>query len=182
MTMHFLTRTLLLTLLISGAAAASTWSDIAALDAAKSPAGTRAATASKPALPAARAPHWFRLSDGRRVNLNDWTVVLFMQSSCSYCHRFDPLLAQVSQETGLPVFVYSLDGAGDATFPNVLPATPEVMVEYFQNGTPVATPTTYLTHVTTNTAFPLLQGAVDKATLLARLNDVLTIALNGGLK
>lgn len=28
------------------------------------------------------APRWFRLSNGKTVNLADWKVVLFMQRSC----------------------------------------------------------------------------------------------------
>ena len=32
------------------------------------------------------APRWFRLSNGRQVNLADWKVVLFMQGHCPYCH------------------------------------------------------------------------------------------------
>ena len=34
------------------------------------------------------APRWFRLSNGRQVNLADWKVVLFMQGHCPYCHQF----------------------------------------------------------------------------------------------
>ncbi|EJB6371226.1 type-F conjugative transfer system pilin assembly thiol-disulfide isomerase TrbB, partial [Escherichia coli] len=54
--------------------------------------------AAQPAQPAADtsartekpAPRWFRLSNGRQVNLADWKVVLFMQGHCPYCHQFDP--------------------------------------------------------------------------------------------
>ncbi|MEL9297808.1 type-F conjugative transfer system pilin assembly thiol-disulfide isomerase TrbB, partial [Escherichia coli] len=56
--------------------------------------------AAQPAQPAAGtsartekpAPRWFRLSNGRQVNLADWKVVLFMQGHCPYCHQFDPVL------------------------------------------------------------------------------------------
>ncbi|HBC7791478.1 TPA: type-F conjugative transfer system pilin assembly thiol-disulfide isomerase TrbB, partial [Escherichia coli] len=41
------------------------------------------------------APRWFRLSNGRQVNLADWKVVLFMQGHCPYCHQFDPVLKQL---------------------------------------------------------------------------------------
>lgn len=55
--------------------------------------------AAQPAQPAADtsartekpAPRWFRLSNGRQVNLADWKVVLFMQGHCPYCHQFDPV-------------------------------------------------------------------------------------------
>ena len=32
------------------------------------------------------APRWFRLSNGRQVNLADWKVVLFMQGHCPTAH------------------------------------------------------------------------------------------------
>ena len=58
----------------------STIDEIRALDAAK--AAAKAADA-QPVTSAPKViPH--RLSDGRIVNLADWTVVLFMQSSCEY--------------------------------------------------------------------------------------------------
>ncbi|EHX6122347.1 hypothetical protein K2A63_004472, partial [Salmonella enterica subsp. enterica serovar Infantis] len=48
-------------------------------------------------VPAAR---WFTLSTGQRVDLSQWKVVLFMQGHCPYCHQFDPLLKNVSKQTG----------------------------------------------------------------------------------
>ncbi len=50
------------------------------------------------------APRWFRLSNGRQVNLADWKVVLFMQGHCPYCHQFDPVLKQLAQQYGFSVF------------------------------------------------------------------------------
>ncbi|HHX9835663.1 TPA: conjugal transfer protein TraF, partial [Salmonella enterica subsp. enterica] len=70
-------------------------------------------------------PRWFRLSNGRQVNLADWKVVLFMQGHCPYCRRFDPVLKQLAQQYGLSVFPYTLDGRGDPAFPEALPAPPD---------------------------------------------------------
>ncbi|EFN0530623.1 type-F conjugative transfer system pilin assembly thiol-disulfide isomerase TrbB [Escherichia coli] len=125
-----------------------------------------------------RSPVWYPLSDGRRVNLQDWKLVLFMQSTCQYCRQFAPVLKSLSQQTGLSVFPVSLDGKGDAEFPDVLPATPDVMVEFFQSGVPVATPTTFLTNVNTMETWPLLQGAAGDGEFRSRLNDVLRMALD----
>lgn len=125
-----------------------------------------------------RSPVWYPLSDGRRVNLQDWKLVLFMQSTCQYCRQFAPVLKSLSQQTGLSVFPVSLDGKGDAEFPDVLPATPDVMVEFFQSGVPVATPTTFLTNVNTMESWPLLQGAAGDGEFRSRLNDVLRMALD----
>ncbi|BDY98824.1 hypothetical protein MUTS15_74810 (plasmid) [Escherichia coli] len=103
------------------------------------------------------APRWFRLSNGRQVNLADWKVVLFMQGHCPYCHQFDPVLKQLAQQYGFSVFPYTLDGQGDTAFPEALPVPPDVMQTFFPN-IPVATPTTFLVNVNTLEALPLLQG------------------------
>ncbi len=79
------------------------------------------------------APRWFRLSNGRQVNLADWKVVLFMQGRCPYCHQFDPVLKQLAQQYGFSVFPYTLDGQGDTAFPEALPVPPDVMQTFFPN-------------------------------------------------
>lgn len=124
------------------------------------------------------SPIWYSLSDGRKVDLQEWKVVLFMQSTCQYCRQFAPVLKAFSQQSGLDVFPISLDGKGDADFPDVLPATPDVMVEYFQSGLPVATPTTFLTNVNTMETWPLLQGAAEAGEFRSQLNVVLRMALD----
>lgn len=118
-----------------------------------------------------------RLSDGQSVNTADWNVVLFMASDCSYCKRFDPVLKQVSEKTGVAVFPYSLNGEADATFPNAVPAPPAVVAAFFAQGLPVATPTTFLVNVNTMDTFPLLQGDATEQQLSDRLDTVLTEAL-----
>ena len=52
------------------------------------------------------APRWFRLSNGRQVNLADWKVVLFMQGHCPYCHQFDPVLKQLAQQFPNSLYLY----------------------------------------------------------------------------
>lgn len=168
---------ILMTVLVgtSGQATGSTWDDIAAIEAKKAARYTVPET-----VKTTPVAHWYTLRDGQRVNLANWTLVLFLQSACSYCKQFDPVLAQYSKDTGLSISPFSLDGKGDASFPNVMQATPEVMVEFFGNGLPIATPTTFLVNVNTMSTFPLLQGAVDRQGLASRIDDVLRIALSKG--
>ncbi|EDC5554562.1 conjugal transfer mating pair stabilization protein TraG [Salmonella enterica] len=135
---------ILMVAMLSGCLQAGTLDDIRAIEAAKT--GRSAPAMDALSLPENGAatttdraaqntsPVWYPLSDGRKVNLQDWKVVLFMQSTCQYCRQFAPVLKAFSQQTGLDVFPVSLDGKGDAEFPDVLPATPDVMVEYFQSG------------------------------------------------
>lgn len=179
---------ILMAAMLSGCLQAGTLDDIRALEAAKT--GRSAPAMDALSLPENGAatttdraaqntsPVWYSLNDGQKVNLQDWKVVLFMQSTCQYCRQFAPVLKAFSQQTGLDVFPISLDGKGDAEFPDVLPATPDVMVEYFQSGLPVATPTTFLTNVNTMETWPLLQGATGAGEFRARLDEVLRMALD----
>lgn len=121
-------------------------------------------------VPAAR---WFTLSTGQRVDLSQWKVVLFMQGHCPYCHQFDPLLKNVSKQTGLSVFAYTIDGQGDQAYPDALPAPAEVMQTFFPAPMPIATPTTFLVNVNTLDAWPIMQGASDERGFLNRLDTVL---------
>lgn len=117
-------------------------------------------------------PVWYRLSNGQQVNLAQWKVVLFMQGHCPYCHQFDPVLKSLSERVGFGVMAYTLDGQGDAAYPEALPVPPEVMKTFFPN-LPVATPTTFLVNVNTLEALPLLQGATDEQGFMARVDTVL---------
>ena len=169
-----LTKSLLFTLLLTAAAVqASTRDEIERLwnpqGMAAQPAQPAAGTSARTEKP---APRWFRLSNGRQVNLADWKVVLFMQGHCPYCHKFDPVLKSLAQQVGFGVMAYTIDGQGDAAFPEALPAPPEVMKTFFPN-LPVATPTTFLVNVNTLEALPLLQGATDEQGFMARLDTVL---------
>lgn len=119
----------------------------------------------------------FRLSNGQQVSTLDWNIVLFMASDCSYCKRFDPVLKKVSEDTGVDVFPYSLNGEADAAFPNAVPAPPAVVAAFFAQGLPVATPTTFLVNVNTMDTFPLLQGDATEAQITDRLDTVFIEAL-----
>ena len=129
-----------------------------------------------PALPA----RIMTLSNGTRVNLADWTVVLFMQGHCSFCQKFDPLIKAMSAQHGFPLFVYTFDGQGDVTFPEAIPAPPDVMRTFFP-GLPVASPTTFLVNVHTLATYPIIQGAADEAAFMARLDTVLQDATQKGV-
>ncbi|MCW6015697.1 type-F conjugative transfer system pilin assembly thiol-disulfide isomerase TrbB [Serratia marcescens] len=125
-----------------------------------------------------RQPVWFRLSNGQKANLAEWKVVLFMQGSCPYCHKFDPVLKSLSERVGFGVMAYTIDGHGDEAYPEALPVPADVMRTFFPN-LPVATPTTFLVNVNTLEALPLLQGATDEQGFMARLDTVLQMRQGG---
>jgi len=168
---------LLLGVVMSGTALASTWDDIAALDA------TKSADVVQPAqsVPEQKiSPRWLALSSGQRVDMNNWKVVVFMTSTCVYCHKYNPVVKQMADSSGFGLLSYSLDGKGDQTFPYPLTPTPEVMARFFGTNIPVATPTSFLVNVNTLTTFPLLQG--NQLSLMNRLDEVFQLALQGGLR
>jgi type-F conjugative transfer system pilin assembly thiol-disulfide isomerase TrbB len=167
-----------LALLLAGLAHGSTVDDIAALQKNAGVDRSQSATSASEHRPMP-TPRWFTLSNGARINLNDWKVVLFMQGHCPYCHQFDPLLKSLSERVGFSVFAYTFDGQGDATFPEAIPAPPEVMRTFFP-GLPVASPTTFLVNVNTLATYPMIQGSSDERGFMARLDTVLQEALMTG--
>lgn len=162
-------------------AQASVMDEIAALESHKMEANSQShigTEASEPetVIPAKPPVKPYSLPNGKVVNLNDYTLVLFMQSSCPYCHQFDPQLALLSVQTGLSVFPYTLDGKGDMAFPNAIPAPPEVVQSFFGAGLQVITPTVFLVDVNTLRIYPLLQGLTDMQDVMNRVNSNLMLA------
>ncbi|EAO6613319.1 type-F conjugative transfer system pilin assembly thiol-disulfide isomerase TrbB [Salmonella enterica] len=122
-----------------------------------------------------KAPVMWRLPDGSQVNLRDYKIVLFMQGRCPYCHQFDPVLRALSEQMGLDVFAYTLDGQGDAAFPDAIPAPQAVIRDMFSTMKPV-TPSAFLVEVNTLRTLPLLYGMVDAQALSQRVNDALMLS------
>ncbi|HHQ2585723.1 TPA: type-F conjugative transfer system pilin assembly thiol-disulfide isomerase TrbB [Providencia rettgeri] len=162
-------------------AQASVMDEIASLESHKMEANSQShigTEASEPetVIPAKPPVKPYSLPNGKVVNLNDYTLVLFMQSSCPYCHQFDPQLALLSAQTGLSVFPYTLDGKGDMAFPNAIPAPPEVVQSFFGAGLQVITPSVFLVDVNTLRTYPLLQGLTDMQDVMNRVNSNLMLA------
>lgn len=173
-------------LLLPALAQASVADEIAALEQAKGQQGVQlpafglpgtAPTRTAPAKP----PNLMTLTDGRRVNLNDYAVVVFMQRGCQYSAKFDPKLKAWADEAGVKVYPYTLDGYGDTAFPVALiprkagpnePIAGEILT-FFGNGLPIATPTTFMVNVNTNMAYPLFQGDTDMGIMSQRLAQMI---------
>jgi len=167
-------------------AQASVADEIAALEKGKGLQGARLPDFGLPGTGPVRAAaskplRMMTLTDGRQVNLNDYAVVVFMQRSCKYSAKFDPLLKSWADEEGIKVYPYSLDGYGDTAFPVALiprkagpnePIAGEILT-FFGNGLPIATPTTFMVNVNTNMAYPLFQGETDMGTMSQRLAQMI---------
>ena len=153
-------------------ASASTLDEIRALEAKKEvPVQQEPQTAVAP-RPHSSARHYSR-PDNHQVNVDDYRIVLFMQGGCHYCQQFDPQLAQLSSRTGFKVFPYTLDGRGDASFPDAIPAPRAVLDQFFGPGNNGVTPTTFLVNVNTLQSWPLAQGITDMNTLMQRVMQAL---------
>ncbi|MBP2199056.1 type-F conjugative transfer system pilin assembly thiol-disulfide isomerase TrbB [Pantoea cypripedii] len=167
---HLLT---LLLLLVPSVAEAGTLDDIARLEKKKEE--------MPPSPPAEPAPVWFRLADGRPVNISHWQIVHFLRSDCVHCHRFNPVLKSVAQQTGLNVFVFSFDGMGDAIFPKVVPVSESVVKDFFAE-LPRATPTDFLINTRTLVTIPLSQGDISEEALKQRLMETFALAVELGVQ
>ncbi|WGC22759.1 type-F conjugative transfer system pilin assembly thiol-disulfide isomerase TrbB (plasmid) [Enterobacter ludwigii] len=155
--------------------------ELLALEAAKvtSPPDAAAITTSPPAVPAPGS--LMLLPDGRRANMKDYAVVLFMQAHCQYSAKFDPLLKGWADEHTIRVYPYTLDGGGDVSYPTPMiprktnPNSPiaDEIVTFFGNGLPIATPTAFMVNVNTLKAYPLTQGVMDIPALESRLASLI---------
>lgn len=172
-------------------ATASTIDDIARLEQAKTDADASASTRAQNGAPTASAQDtaapptpaksvWYQLSDGRRVNVGHWQIVHFVRSDCPYCHRFNPTLKSVSEQTGIGIFVYSFDGKGDAVFPNVMPVNDRILKDFFAE-LPQATPTDFVINTQSLVTIPLSQGEMSEEALKQRLDESFALAVRLGV-
>ncbi|MEQ5075610.1 type-F conjugative transfer system pilin assembly thiol-disulfide isomerase TrbB [Providencia alcalifaciens] len=58
----------------------------------------------EPVVPIKPEARPYQLPNGKVVDLNDYTLVLFMQSQCPYCHQFDLQFALLLAQMGFKVF------------------------------------------------------------------------------
>lgn len=155
--------------------------ELMALEATKTTSTADAATitTSTPAVPAPGS--LMLLPDGRRANMKEYAVVLFMQAHCQYSAKFDPLLKGWADEHAIRVYPYTLDGGGDVSYPTPMiprktdlksPIADEI-VTFFGNGLPIATPTAFMVNVNTLKAYPLTQGVMDIPALESRMASLI---------
>lgn len=167
-------------------ASASTIDDIARLEQAKRGADAPAESSPQKETPAPSqqtAPLkqvWYHLSDGRRVDVGHWQIVHFVRSDCPYCHRFNPTLKSVSEQTGIGIFVYSFDGKGDAVFPKVMPVNDGILKDFFAE-LPQATPTDFIINTQSLVTIPLSQGEMSEEALKQRLDESFALAVRLGV-
>lgn len=171
----------LLCTMLSFFSCASTLDEIAAIDNNKN--GAEALSDHKEKQQVVKTenqPTWFKLTNGKTIDIQRWQIVHFLSSQCPYCHQFNPVLKKVSDIIGINVFVYSFDGAGDAVFPSVLPTTTDILNNFFAE-LPKVTPTDFIVNKDTLVTIPLSQGAISEEALVQRLSESFTLADHMGV-
>ncbi|ELE9734955.1 type-F conjugative transfer system pilin assembly thiol-disulfide isomerase TrbB [Enterobacter kobei] len=155
--------------------------ELMALEATKTASSADAAAINASTIPVPTPASLMALPDGRRANMKDYAVVLFMQAHCQYSAKFDPLLKGWADEHDIRVYPYTLDGGGDVSYPTPMiprktdlksPIADEI-VTFFGNGLPIATPTAFMVNVNTLKAYPLTQGVMDIPALESRMASLI---------
>ncbi|EMW0841400.1 TPA: F-type conjugal transfer protein TrbB [Enterobacter hormaechei] len=155
--------------------------ELMALEATKTASSADAAAITASTIPVPAQASLMALPDGRRANMKDYAVVLFMQAHCQYSAKFDPLLKGWADEHDIRVYPYTLDGGGDVSYPTPMiprktdlksPIADEI-VTFFGNGLPIATPTAFMVNVNTLKAYPLTQGVMDIPALESRMASLI---------
>ncbi|EOY8407259.1 F-type conjugal transfer protein TrbB [Enterobacter asburiae] len=155
--------------------------ELMALEATKTASSADAPAINASTIPVPAPASLMALPDGRRANMKDYAVVLFMQAHCQYSAKFDPLLKGWADEHDIRVYPYTLDGGGDVSYPTPMiprktdlksPIADEI-VTFFGNGLPIATPTAFMVNVNTLKAYPLTQGVMDIPALESRMASLI---------
>lgn len=103
----------------------------------------------------------YLLPNGKSVDLNEWNIVIFIQSTCKYCKEFDPIIKEFANEKNIKTTVFSFDGLSDGNFDLVLPVSNEIVANFFRD-LPVATPTVFLVNIDNLITLPVSQGSMTK--------------------
>ncbi|CAG17953.1 type-F conjugative transfer system pilin assembly thiol-disulfide isomerase TrbB [Photobacterium profundum] len=91
---------------------------------------------------------------------DDYALVFFFRSDCSYCHLFAPTLKQFEQQTGLTTYAFSLDNKGMTGFEVPIPVTKEIAETFFDNPRSITVPATFLINVNSRKFARMAQGQV----------------------
>ena len=75
---------------------------------------------------------------------SSYEFILFYRSTCPHCQRFDPILKQFSDITGIRVVAFTTDGVALPAFPNSVPVSRQVIAQYFGQGAQIFVPTLFL--------------------------------------
>ena len=96
---------------------------------------------------------------------NNYALVIFFRSDCPYCHQFAPKFKQLSQDTGLFTYAFSLDNKGIKGYEVPIPITPEIGQAFFADPHNITVPATFLINVNTRKTVRISVGDISKQSL-----------------
>ena len=97
---------------------------------------------------------------------NQYALVFFFSSDCSYCHQFAPTMQQFQQQTQLPLYEFSFDGKPIPGYHTPIPVTPDIARVFFTDTKNAITPATFLINVNSGKYVHLSRGNVSYQDLM----------------
>lgn len=104
---------------------------------------------------------------------NQYALVFFFDSTCTYCHKTAPKITLLSEQYQLPVYAFSVDGQGIAGFNAPIPVTPDIAQTFFPQTTKPVMPATFLINVNSRKFSRLSVGDVPISQLSQSINNAL---------
>jgi len=120
------------------------------------------------------APAYSASTESALLTMNDqYAIVFFFRSDCSWCHKFAPALTRFTQKNDLFTYAFSLDGRGMPGYEVPIPASNDISTLFFSNPRSVTVPATFLINVNTQKFIKVSEGAVSERELQKTLNNIL---------
>ncbi|KJR35919.1 type-F conjugative transfer system pilin assembly thiol-disulfide isomerase TrbB [Vibrio sp. S234-5] len=104
---------------------------------------------------------------------NQYALVFFFQSTCSYCHQASPKVTRLSERFQLPVYAFSVDATGIPGFEVPIPVTPEIGRTFFPENAKAIMPALFLMNVNSRKFSRLSIGDVPESTLAQSIQNAL---------
>lgn len=106
-----------------------------------------------------------------------YALIVFYESRCPHCQRFDPVLKRYATSHHVPVLAYTLDNRSLPSFPNSVRPTPRELAHFYA-GRPIVVPTLFLADMTHHKVYPVLQGEATFWQLSRRMSSLMQGAVS----
>jgi len=100
----------------------------------------------------------------------NYQFMLFYRATCPHCQRFAPILKEYANHSGIAVRAFTFAGVSPY-FPASVVVNRDLINTYF-HGTRVAVPALFILNTTNGHAYPVSQGELSYAELVARMNQL----------
>ena len=108
----------------------------------------------------------------------DYRFVLFYMSTCPHCQRFDPILKSFSDQYGIGVTAYTVNGQSLPSFPHSVKPSQKVLTSFFSNPSNAVVPALFIINVHNLHAYPVNYGEMSYQSLVVRMQHLRDEILN----